>query len=100
VASLIANHGIKETEKWAKGFVANFSRKPQGNDRAQIIAVANGEAEIAIANSYYFGLMLSGKKRIRAKKICSKSFHALSKSDRKRHTYKYKRSRYFKKCPK
>ena len=62
VASLIAHNGIKETENWAKGFVKNFVRKPQGNDRAQIIAVANGEADIAIANSYYIGLMLSGEK--------------------------------------
>ena len=45
-----------------KNFISNFSRKPQGNDRAQIIAVSKGEAEIAIANSYYIGLMLSGKK--------------------------------------
>lgn len=62
VASLIAHNGIKETENWAKGFVKNFVRKPQGNDRAQIMAVANGEADIAIANSYYIGLMLSGEK--------------------------------------
>ena len=62
VSSLIANHGVVATEEWAKGFVANFARKPEGNDRAQIMAVANGEADIAVANSYYIGLMLSGKK--------------------------------------
>ena len=60
VASLISNLGIEQTEKWAKGLVSNFARKPQGNDRSQILAVANGEADIAIANSYYYGLMLSG----------------------------------------
>ncbi len=62
VASLIAKYGENYTENWAKGLVSNFSRKPQGNDRAQIIAVANKEADLAIANSYYLGLMLSGKK--------------------------------------
>jgi len=62
VSSLVANHGVDATEEWAKGFVANFARKPEGNDRAQIMAVANGEADIAVANSYYIGLMLSGKK--------------------------------------
>ena len=62
VSSLVANHGVAATEEWAKGFVANFARKPEGNDRAQIMAVANGEADIAVANSYYIGLMLSGKK--------------------------------------
>jgi len=60
VASLIANLGIKNTETWAKKFVNNFARKPQGNDRSQIIAVSNGEADIAVANSYYIGIMLSG----------------------------------------
>ena len=60
VASLIANHGIRKTESWAKEFVNNFARKPQGNDRSQIIAVSNGEADLAVANSYYIGIMLSG----------------------------------------
>mgnify|MGYP001246300563 FL=1 len=62
VASLISRYGEEYTEKWAEGLVKNFSRKPQGNDRAQIIAVANNEADLGIANSYYLGLMLSGKK--------------------------------------
>ena len=60
VASLIVNLGERNTEIWAKNFVKNFARKPQGNDRSQIIAVANGEADLAIANSYYIGIMLSG----------------------------------------
>ena len=60
VASLIKNIGKEATEKWAKKLVSNFARKPQGNDRSQIIAVANGEADLAIANSYYIGIMLSG----------------------------------------
>ena len=62
VAAMIAKYGESFAEEWAKGLVNNFARKPQGNDRAQIIAVANGEADLAIANSYYLGLMLSGKK--------------------------------------
>ena len=61
VSSLISNLGIEKTEEWAKGLVSNFSRKPQGNDRSQIMAVANKKASIAIANTYYIGIMLSGK---------------------------------------
>lgn len=61
VASLLSNHGLEFTQQWAKGLVSNFARKPQGNDRAQIMAVANGEATLAVANSYYIGVMLSGK---------------------------------------
>ena len=60
VASLISNLGEEKTESWAKNFVNNFARNPQGNDRSQIIAVANGEADVAVANSYYIGIMLSG----------------------------------------
>ena len=60
VASLIAKNGEQATEAWGKSLVKNLARKPQGNDRAQIIAVANGEADIAVANSYYIGIMLSG----------------------------------------
>src|SRR5210317_1740230 len=62
VASLIENDGLEETKIWVKEFVKNFARPPKGNDRAQILAVAAGEAEYAIANTYYLALMLSGKK--------------------------------------
>ena len=62
VASLVKNNGKKATAEWAKGVVANMARTPTGNDRAQIMAVAAGEADIAVANTYYLALMLSGKK--------------------------------------
>ena len=53
VASLIEANGIEATETWAEGFVKNFARPPEGNDRAQIEAAAAGLGEIAIANTYY-----------------------------------------------
>ena len=62
VASLIANNGKRATADWAKGVVANMARDSKGNDRAQILAVAAGEADLAVANTYYLALMLSGKK--------------------------------------
>ena len=62
VASLVENNGKKETAEWAKGLVANMARDSKGNDRAQILAVAAGEADLAVANTYYLALMLSGKK--------------------------------------
>ena len=62
VASLIENNGKKATGEWAKGVVANMARDSKGNDRAQIMAVAAGEADIAVANTYYLALMLSGNK--------------------------------------
>ena len=62
VASLVKNNGKSKTTEWAKAVVANMARTPKGNDRAQILAVAAGEADIAVANTYYHALMLSGKK--------------------------------------
>ncbi len=62
VASLIKNNGKGKVADWSKGMVANMARSPKGNDRAQILAVAAGEADIAVANTYYLALMLSGKK--------------------------------------
>ena len=53
VAALISENGLEATEEWAKGFVSNFAREPEGNDRAQIEAAAAGVGDIAIANTYY-----------------------------------------------
>ena len=54
VASLVKNVGKTETcSEWAKGVVANMARDSKGNDRAQILAVAAGEADLAVANTYY-----------------------------------------------
>ena len=62
VASLIKNNGKGKVAEWSKGMVNNMARAPKGNDRAQILAVAAGEADLAVANTYYLALMLSGKK--------------------------------------
>ena len=62
VASLVTNNGKGSTAEWSKGVVSNMARAPKGNDRAQILAVAAGEADIAVANTYYLALMLSGNK--------------------------------------
>ncbi len=59
VASLIAAHGEARTEAWARDFVKNFARAPTGGDRDQIRAAAVGLCDIAIANTYYLGRMLS-----------------------------------------
>lgn len=60
VASLIAHHGVDATQQWAEAFVSNFARKPQGGDRDQIKAVAVGQCDVAVVNTYYLGKMLTG----------------------------------------
>jgi iron(III) transport system substrate-binding protein len=62
LASMIANDGPQAAETWASGIVANMARKPKGNDRGQISAVAAGECDIAIANTYYLGKMQTSDK--------------------------------------
>lgn len=59
VAGMIAHHGEAQTEAWAKGLVANFARPPKGGDRDQIKAVAAGECDLTLANTYYLGGMVS-----------------------------------------
>jgi len=61
VASMISHNGVEATEAWAQGFVANFGRPPQGGDRDQISAVAVGQCQLAISNTYYLaGMLQSG----------------------------------------
>ncbi|MDP2225873.1 MAG: Fe(3+) ABC transporter substrate-binding protein [Moraxellaceae bacterium] len=58
VAAMISNEGEKKTEAWVKGLVGNFARPPKGGDRDQIKAVAAGQCDLAIANTYYYAEML------------------------------------------
>jgi iron(III) transport system substrate-binding protein len=59
VASMVAADGIEATQAWAGGVVANLARPPQGGDRDQIRAVANGLADVCVSNAYYLGIMLN-----------------------------------------
>lgn len=58
VASMIAHHGEADTKTWLEGVKANLARKPQGNDRDQVLAVKEGMCDLAIGNSYYYGNMM------------------------------------------
>ena len=58
VASMIVSNGAEATEEWAKGMVANMARPPAGGDTDQIKAVAAGECDLAVVNSYYFGRLV------------------------------------------
>ncbi len=61
LASIIAHQGAEDAQDWAEGIVANFARAPQGNDTAQIRAVAAGECRIGIANTYYVARLMGSK---------------------------------------
>jgi iron(III) transport system substrate-binding protein len=55
LSELIAVHGEEEAEAWARGLSDNLARAPEGGDRDQIRAVAAGECDLAVANTYYWG---------------------------------------------
>jgi len=57
LSSIIANEGADSAEAWTRGVVANFARDPQGNDTANIEAVAAGECRLSIVNTYYLPRM-------------------------------------------
>ena len=62
IASMIAAHGEAWTEEWLRGVKANLARKPAGNDRLQVKGIYAGECDIAVANTYYMGKMLTDEK--------------------------------------
>jgi iron(III) transport system substrate-binding protein len=58
LSAMIEHLGSDGARAWADGIAKNFARPPQGNDTAQLKAVAAGECGITIANSYYVGRLL------------------------------------------
>ncbi len=62
VGSILAADGQEKTEAWAKAVAGNFARPPRGGDTDQIKGVAAGQAEIAVANTYYYVNLLRSKK--------------------------------------
>ena len=61
LSSIIAANGKTAAVKWVKGLISNLARRPQGNDRAQIKAIAQGVCDVAIINHYYFFKMKNSK---------------------------------------
>ncbi|RAK00831.1 Fe(3+) ABC transporter substrate-binding protein [Aliidiomarina maris] len=75
VAGMLAHHGEEVTEEWVRGLVANFARSPVGGDRDQLHAVANGQCDIAIANTYYFGGMTASDDANNQRSVSQLSIH-------------------------
>ena len=61
LAAYIAHHGEAKAEEWAMGVKANLARKPGGGDRDVARDILGGLCQIGLGNSYYVGLMRSGK---------------------------------------
>ena len=59
LSSMVANKGSESASQWANQVVKNFARDPKGSDRDQVKAIAAGQGDVAIVNSYYIGLLMS-----------------------------------------
>ena len=63
--SLFASLMENNNQAWLKDFLiklkSNLARKPQGNDRDQVKAIAAGVCDVAYANHYYYFKMLDNE---------------------------------------
>ena len=59
VALLIEHHGEERAEEIVRGWVRNLATNPYSSDTQTIEAVAAGQCDVAIVNSYYLGRKLS-----------------------------------------
>ena len=83
IASLIAHHGSQVTETWLKEVHQNLARRPQGNDRAQVKAIMEGQCDLSLGNSYYYGAMMSDADQ----KNWAESVHLLFPNQEERGTH-------------
>jgi iron(III) transport system substrate-binding protein len=60
--SMLEHLGPEKTEAWLGGMVANMARTPKGGDTDQIRAVASGECQIALTNTYYWARLVRSDK--------------------------------------
>lgn len=61
VAMLIAEHGEAKAEEIVRGWVANLAAEPFSNDTLLMQAIAAGQCDIGLVNTYYFGRMVREK---------------------------------------
>ena len=61
IAAYLAHHGEAETEAWLRGLKANLARPATGGDRDVARDIMGGICDVGIGNSYYVGLMRSGR---------------------------------------
>ena len=58
VAMLIAEHGVEETEGIVRAWVDNLAADPFSNDTKVMVAIAAGQGDVGIVNTYYFGRLI------------------------------------------
>ena len=61
VASMIEHLGAEKTEEIIRGWVDNLATDVFSDDTSMLEAIAAGQCEVGIANSYYYGRILDEK---------------------------------------
>jgi iron(III) transport system substrate-binding protein len=61
VAMMIAEHGEASAEQVVKSWVANLATDPFPDDTKMLEAIAAGQCDVGIANTYYFGRLMEKK---------------------------------------
>ncbi len=59
VAMMLAELGPQRTEEVLRGWVANLAAPPHPNDTAVLEAIAAGQCDVGIANTYYLGRLIA-----------------------------------------
>ncbi|MFB2538269.1 MULTISPECIES: extracellular solute-binding protein [unclassified Acinetobacter] len=67
VATMIANNGAANTEKVVKGWVDNLATAPFSDDTKLLEAIAAGQCDVGIANTYYYGRLMDSKPNLNVK---------------------------------
>ncbi|MGB5225799.1 MAG: extracellular solute-binding protein [Arenicellales bacterium] len=65
VAMMIAEKGQKETESVVKGWVNNLAAAPFSNDTKVMKAIAAGQCDVGIVNTYYYGRLMKKEKDLK-----------------------------------
>lgn len=64
VAMMIAEHGAVKAEQIVRGWVDNLATQPFPDDTKMMEAVAAGQCDVGIANTYYYGRLMEKSPRL------------------------------------
>ncbi len=64
VAMMIHEHGEAKTAQIVSGWVKNLATAPFADDNSAIEAVAAGQCDVTLVNTYYFGRLIEAKPKL------------------------------------
>ena len=64
VGMMMAEHGAAKTEQIVKGWVRNLATAPFPDDTKMLEAIAAGQCDVGIANTYYYGRLMDKQPKL------------------------------------